>query len=191
MDGLQATTGQAKQRRGHRIASVSKLRSISFGTPAAIVTSMGLIVGLDAATAAKGAVVASLLITGIADNLTNFAQRPHLSRSSEEMAERQAFRTTVANFISRLTVSSKFYPVVSSPADTIRHHRLRHLGIPAPLGTELSARKSPRRQRTLRDSEARKCSVCRDRHRQGDRSLNSTCGRLRMRHASTRSGKDA
>ncbi len=47
------------------------LRRLSFGTPAAIVASMGLIVGLDAATAAKATVVASVLITAIADNLAD------------------------------------------------------------------------------------------------------------------------
>ena len=41
------------------------LRKFSFGGPAAIVTGMALIVGLDAATAAKSTVVTSLLIIGV------------------------------------------------------------------------------------------------------------------------------
>ena len=52
--------------------------------------------------------MASLLITGIADNLTDSLSVHIYQEKSEEMAERQAFRTTVANFISRLTVSSSF-----------------------------------------------------------------------------------
>ncbi len=83
------------------------LRHLSFGTPAAIVASMGLIVGLDAVTAAKATVVASLLITGIADNLTD-SLSVHIYQESEGLAERQAFQTTVANFIARLIVSISF-----------------------------------------------------------------------------------
>lgn len=50
---------------------MSDLRRLSFGGPAAIVTSMALIVGLGAATAGKAAIVGSLLVIGLADNLTD------------------------------------------------------------------------------------------------------------------------
>ena len=83
------------------------LRWISFGSPAAIVTSMALIVGLDAATARKGAVVASLLIIGIADNLSD-SLSVHIYQESESMARRQAFRTTIANYAARFAVSASF-----------------------------------------------------------------------------------
>ena len=83
------------------------LRRVSFGAPAAIVTSMALIVGLDAATVNKATVVGSLLIAGLADNLTDLLSI-HIYQESEKLAERQAFRTTVANFIARLAVSLSF-----------------------------------------------------------------------------------
>ncbi|HUZ90576.1 MAG TPA: hypothetical protein VMU78_01545 [Methylocella sp.] len=83
------------------------LRRVSFGAPAAIVTSMALIVGLDAATARKAMVVGSLLIAGLADNLTD-SLSVHIYQESERLAERQAFRTTVTNFIARLAVSLSF-----------------------------------------------------------------------------------
>ena len=83
------------------------LRRLSFGGPAAIVTSMGLIVGLDGTAAAKAAVVASLLVIGIADNLTD-SLSVHIYQESERLAHRQAFRTTVANYIARLTVTATF-----------------------------------------------------------------------------------
>ena len=88
------------------------LRWIAFGSPAAIVTSMALIVGLDAATARKEAVVASLLIIGIADNLSD-SLSVHIYQESERMARRQAFRTTIANYAARFTVSASF--LVLSP----------------------------------------------------------------------------
>jgi VIT1/CCC1 family predicted Fe2+/Mn2+ transporter len=83
------------------------LRKLSFGGPAAIVTSMALIVGLDAAAAAKATVVTSLLIIGIADNLTD-SLSVHIYQESERLAERQAFRTTVGNFFTRVIVALSF-----------------------------------------------------------------------------------
>ena len=59
------------------------LRKLSFGSPAAITTSMGLIVGLGSATALKSTIITSLLIIGIADNLTDFTERLYLSRVGE------------------------------------------------------------------------------------------------------------
>ena len=84
-----------------------ELKKLSFGGPAAIVTSMGLIVGLDTATATKMAVIGSLLIIGIADNLTD-SLSVHIYQESERLAERQAFRTTVANYVSRFIVTISF-----------------------------------------------------------------------------------
>jgi VIT1/CCC1 family predicted Fe2+/Mn2+ transporter len=84
-----------------------RLRQVSFGAPAAIVTSMGLIVGLNAATAGRAAVVGSLLIIAVADNLTD-SLGIHVYQESERLAERDAFRTTVSNFLVRLFVSLSF-----------------------------------------------------------------------------------
>ncbi len=83
------------------------LKHLSFGGTAAIVTSMGLIVGLDAATATKAAVVGSLLIIGLADNLTDLLS-VHIYQEAEQLDQRQAFRTTVANYFSRLAVTASF-----------------------------------------------------------------------------------
>jgi len=83
------------------------LRGVSYGSPAAIVTSMALIVGLQAATASKAAVIGSLLIIGIADNLTD-SLSVHIYQESERMAERRALTTTLTNFVARLAVACSF-----------------------------------------------------------------------------------
>jgi VIT1/CCC1 family predicted Fe2+/Mn2+ transporter len=83
------------------------LRWISFGSPSAIVTSMALIVGLDTATATRMTVLASLLIIGVADNLTD-SLSVHIYQESERLAVTHAFRTTVANFAARFVVSFSF-----------------------------------------------------------------------------------
>ena len=82
-------------------------RRLSFGSTAAIVTSMGLIVGLDAATASTGTLLGSILIAGLADNLTD-SLSVHIYQESERLPEREAFRTTAINFIARLSVSLTF-----------------------------------------------------------------------------------
>ncbi len=82
-------------------------RRLSFGSTAAIVTSMGLIVGLDAATASTGALLGSILIAGLANNLTD-SLSIHIYQESERLPEPEAFRTTAINFIARFSVSLTF-----------------------------------------------------------------------------------
>jgi vacuolar iron transporter family protein len=99
------------------------LRRVSFGGPAAIVASVALIVGLDAAAADRAAIVGSLLILALADNLTD-ALGVHIYQESERLASLEAFRTTVANFLTRLFVSLSFVALV--------------LNTPAPLRSSVS-----------------------------------------------------
>ena len=89
------------------------LRRISFGGTAALVMSMGLIVGLDAASAGTNAVLSSLLIVGIADNLTD-SLSIHVYQESENLPAREAFRTTAINFIARLCVTFSFVSMLIS-----------------------------------------------------------------------------
>jgi len=84
------------------------LRWISFGSPSAIVTSMALIVGLDTATAPRATVLASLAIIGIADNLSD-SLSVHIYQESERLMQGEAFRTTIANYLARLTVAMSFF----------------------------------------------------------------------------------
>lgn len=84
------------------------LRWISFGSPSAIVTSMALIVGLDTATASRETVLASLLIIGIADNLSD-SLSVHIYQEAERLKQHHAFRTTIANYLARLTVAMSFF----------------------------------------------------------------------------------
>jgi len=84
------------------------LRWISFGSPAAIVTSMALIVGLDTATANRATVLASLLIIGIADNLSD-SLSVHIYQEAERLVQHHAFRTTIANYVARFVVAASFF----------------------------------------------------------------------------------
>jgi len=88
-----------------------KTTRISFGGTAAIVTSMALIVGLDAANAGRTAMVSALLIAAVADNLTD-SLSVHVYQESERLEEREAFIGTVSNFVTRLVVCLTFVLIV-------------------------------------------------------------------------------
>jgi ABC-type molybdate transport system permease subunit len=83
-------------------------RKLSFGSTAAIVTSMALIVGIDATRGSTGALLSSILIAGLADNLTD-SLSVHIYQESEKLPERQAFRTTATNFVARFSVSPPYW----------------------------------------------------------------------------------
>src|SRR5579885_2057263 len=80
---------------------------VSFGSTAAIVTSMSLILGLDAAAAGRRAIVGALLIVALADNLSD-SLSVHLYQEAERLEPREAFRSTLFNFVARLAVGLSF-----------------------------------------------------------------------------------
>lgn len=84
---------------------------ISFGGTAAIVTSMALIAGLEAADAARPAVISALLIAAVADNLTD-SLSVHMYQESERLEQKDAFLGTIANFATRFIVCVSFVLVV-------------------------------------------------------------------------------
>jgi VIT1/CCC1 family predicted Fe2+/Mn2+ transporter len=87
------------------------LQGISFGTTSAVVTSMGMSVGLNAATAAKATIVSGLLIIAIADNISD-SLSIHVYQESEGLESKSAFRSTVTNFLARFLATSTFVALV-------------------------------------------------------------------------------
>jgi VIT1/CCC1 family predicted Fe2+/Mn2+ transporter len=83
-------------------------RTFSFGGTAAIVTSMGLIVGLRPETAT---IVSGLLVIAIADNISD-SLSVHMYQEAENLEGRAAFRTTLTNFVARLSVALTFVIIV-------------------------------------------------------------------------------
>jgi len=88
------------------------LTKISFGGTSAIVTSIGLIVGLTASGASRGSVIAALLIFALGDNLTD-ALSIHIYQESERLESRRAFAATVGNFVTRVAICAGFLALVS------------------------------------------------------------------------------
>jgi len=86
-------------------------RRFSFGGTSAIVTSMGLIIGLGAARASTATIVSGLLIVGFADNLTD-SLSIHMYQEAERLEERAAFRATTSNFFARVLIALSFVGMV-------------------------------------------------------------------------------
>ena len=86
-------------------------RHYSYGSTAATVTSVGLIVGFDAASVSRAAIVSGLLVIALADNISD-SLSIHVYQESENLETRTAFRTTLANFAARLLVASSFLAIV-------------------------------------------------------------------------------
>jgi vacuolar iron transporter family protein len=102
-----------------RAATRLDLRQLSFGGTAAVVTSMGLIVGLGASGAPRATVLGSLLIIALADNLTD-ALGVHVYQEAERLPQAEALRTTAANFVTRLLTTLSFVAIVeAAPAMAI------------------------------------------------------------------------
>ena len=90
-----------------------KIANLSFGSTAAIVTSMALIFGLDAATATKSTIVSGLLIVALADNLTDALSMHVYEESHGRLQPREAFLATFSNFLARLAISLSFVLLVA------------------------------------------------------------------------------
>lgn len=89
-----------------------RINTFSFGTAAAIVAGMALVTGLDAAALSKPAIISSLLIVALADNLTDSLSM-HIYQESELLEPHQAFAATLSNFGARLAVSLSFVALVA------------------------------------------------------------------------------
>jgi VIT1/CCC1 family predicted Fe2+/Mn2+ transporter len=97
---------------------------ISFGGTAAIVTSMALIAGLDAANAGRATMLSALLIAAVADNLTD-SLSVHMYQESERLEQREIFVGTLTNFVTRFIVCLSFVLIVA----LIREHAAAVWGI--------------------------------------------------------------
>jgi hypothetical protein len=86
-------------------------RKFSFGTTAAIVTSMGLIIGLGSATVSPATIVGGLLIVAVADNITD-SLSVHMYQEAEQLEARAAFRAMLMNFVARVLIGLTFAIVV-------------------------------------------------------------------------------
>lgn len=89
---------------------MKRLINISYGSTAAIVTSMALIVGLESLSDTRIGLVASLLVVAIADNVSDSFSIHIFQESSKSLKPVQ--HATVTNFLARLFISLSFLVIV-------------------------------------------------------------------------------
>lgn len=88
------------------------VRRFAFGSVAAILTSVGLVVGFSSASSTKPNLIGALLIVAIADNLSD-SLSIHIYQESEHLPPRTSFTTTLTNFLTRLALSMSFVVIVA------------------------------------------------------------------------------
>lgn len=104
------------QKRGNapsrwRWSEFTNLRNYIFGSSAAILTDVSIIVGLGSARAGKGPILAGLLTIAVADNISD-SLGIHLYKESEGYGQRLSLLSTTLNFLSRLLISCTFVAIV-------------------------------------------------------------------------------
>jgi VIT1/CCC1 family predicted Fe2+/Mn2+ transporter len=94
-----------------RRSELRDLRNYVFGSSAAIITDVSLLVGLSSARTGKGPILVGLLTIAVADNISD-SLGIHLYKESEGVGERLSIVSTALNFISRLLISCTFIAIV-------------------------------------------------------------------------------
>jgi len=83
----------------------------SFGAVSAIITNLGLIVGLRTGEHAKLSIIVGILVIALADNIAD-SMGIHIYQESECLKTREVWLSTFTNFITRLLVSLTFILLV-------------------------------------------------------------------------------
>jgi VIT1/CCC1 family predicted Fe2+/Mn2+ transporter len=94
-----------------RWSEFANLKNYIFGSSAAIITDVSLIVGLGSARAGKGPILAGLLTIAVADNISD-SLGIHMYKESEGYDQRLSLFSTILNFFSRLLISCTFVAIV-------------------------------------------------------------------------------
>ena len=92
---------------------------ISFGLTSGVITTLGLMIGLNSGTKSELAVIGGILVIAIADALSD-SVGIHISEESENVhSERQIWAATISTFFSKLITALTFVvPVLLLPLQT-------------------------------------------------------------------------
>jgi len=98
-------TGQFK-----KLCTINQTK-FSFGATAAIITNLGLIKALQTGPGTKLAIVGSIVVVALADNIAD-STAIHIFRESECMTTREVWASTISNFLTRVLVSLTFCLII-------------------------------------------------------------------------------
>jgi len=116
LEGKPQDKGKAKPKKqpatlGPYASEVTKLENYILGSSAAIITNVGLLVGLGSASTGKGPILGGLLTFALADNLSD-SLGIQWYKESEGFENRRSLLATAVNFLSRLLISVSFIAIV-------------------------------------------------------------------------------
>jgi VIT1/CCC1 family predicted Fe2+/Mn2+ transporter len=80
---------------------------LSFGLTSGVITTLGLMIGLDSGTNSKQIVISGILIIAIADALSD-ALGIHISQESNSNKQQSIWESTLATFLSKFLISLTF-----------------------------------------------------------------------------------
>jgi VIT1/CCC1 family predicted Fe2+/Mn2+ transporter len=80
---------------------------LSFGITSGIITTLGLMVGLDSSTNSRLAVIGGVLVIAIADALSD-ALGIHISEESEKKSDKSIWESTLSTFVSKFIIALTF-----------------------------------------------------------------------------------
>lgn len=88
-------------------------KGLGFGLTSGVITTLGIVVGLNSGTRSAAIVIAGILVIAIADSFSD-ALGMHVSEETEERRNtREVWEATLATFVSKLIISLSFiFPVV-------------------------------------------------------------------------------
>jgi len=94
-------------------------KGLSFGLTSGIITTLGLIVGLDSSTHSKSVILGGVLVIAIADALSD-ALGIHMSEESEtKHTQSEIWLSTLATFLSKFVFALTFIvPILLFPLST-------------------------------------------------------------------------
>jgi VIT1/CCC1 family predicted Fe2+/Mn2+ transporter len=92
-------------------SELKNLKNYIFGSTAAIITNISLIVGLGSVQTGKGPILGGLLTIALADNISD-SLGIHMYKESEGYEGKLSLLATSLNFLSRLLVSCSFIAIV-------------------------------------------------------------------------------
>lgn len=85
----------------------------SFGATSAIITNLALITGLDTLAHPKLSIIGGILVIAVADNISD-SVAVHIYQESECINEKEAWLSTITNFLARAFISSTFILLVAA-----------------------------------------------------------------------------
>lgn len=93
---------------GRSVMSQSVKKGLSFGLTSGIITTLGMVVGVNASTSSRLAVIASIVAIAIADAFSD-AVAMHVSEESEGMhTKKEIWEATITTFLAKFSFALTF-----------------------------------------------------------------------------------